>query len=268
MPYDLKKLKHFNFSPTTKEAVDRAVKFTREQLCHAEVTDAHLLLGLLTMPESNSSGALRMLRDAGASDTTLYSLLHDSFELGTANPWSPPALSAKSMITLGRAMRIARARAYTSHAITQADLMVAILRSDERVLCEALHLMDVNAEELLVQLAGVSLETQPVPKVAAAVRVEPDSPSECSRGGARMLARLLNTPYRHSVPHDISKVLYYNIMYKLLIGIGAFVGGIAGAYVPVLWGDTDLFSGASILFSVIGGLVGIWLGYLLAKRLA
>ena len=57
-------------------------------------------------------------------------------------------------------------------------------------------------------------------------------------------------------------------MYKLLIGIGAFVGGIAGAYVPSLWGDTDLFSGMSILFSVIGGLVGIWLGYMLAKRLA
>lgn len=57
-------------------------------------------------------------------------------------------------------------------------------------------------------------------------------------------------------------------MYKLLVTIGAAAGGIAGAYVPYLWGDTDLFSGMSILFSVIGGLVGIWAGYKLAKRLS
>lgn len=57
-------------------------------------------------------------------------------------------------------------------------------------------------------------------------------------------------------------------MYKLLILTGATIGGIAGAYLPVLWGDTDLFSGWSILCSTIGGLVGIWAGYKLAKRLA
>ncbi len=57
-------------------------------------------------------------------------------------------------------------------------------------------------------------------------------------------------------------------MYKLCIGFGAAIGGIAGAYVPYLWGDTDLFSGMSILFSTVGAIVGIWLGYLLAKRLA
>lgn len=57
-------------------------------------------------------------------------------------------------------------------------------------------------------------------------------------------------------------------MYKLLITIGAALGGIAGAYVPYLWGDTDFFSGWSILFATIGGLVGIWLGYKLAKRLS
>ncbi len=56
-------------------------------------------------------------------------------------------------------------------------------------------------------------------------------------------------------------------MYKLFVTLGAGIGGIAGAYVPALWGDTDLFSGMSILFSVIGGIVGIWLGYLLAKRI-
>ena len=56
-------------------------------------------------------------------------------------------------------------------------------------------------------------------------------------------------------------------MYKFFIMLGAGVGGIAGAYVPYLWGDTDLFSGWSILCSTIGGLVGIWLGYVAAKRI-
>ncbi|MDB5163081.1 MAG: hypothetical protein JWN28_689 [Candidatus Saccharibacteria bacterium] len=56
-------------------------------------------------------------------------------------------------------------------------------------------------------------------------------------------------------------------MYKILIGIGALVGGIAGAYVPALWGDNDIFSGWSILFSTIGGLVGIFVGFIIARRI-
>lgn len=56
-------------------------------------------------------------------------------------------------------------------------------------------------------------------------------------------------------------------MYKLLIGLGAFIGGIAGAYVPSLWGDTDFLSIWSIIFGTIGGIVGIFLGYALARRL-
>jgi hypothetical protein len=57
-------------------------------------------------------------------------------------------------------------------------------------------------------------------------------------------------------------------MYKLLVLTGATIGGIAGAYVPWIFGDTDLLSGWSILGSTVGGLVGIWLGYLVAKRIA
>lgn len=57
-------------------------------------------------------------------------------------------------------------------------------------------------------------------------------------------------------------------MYKMLILTGATIGGIAGAFLPYLWGDTDTFGMGSLLFSTIGGLVGIWLGYLLAKRIA
>ena len=56
-------------------------------------------------------------------------------------------------------------------------------------------------------------------------------------------------------------------MYKLCITICAAIGGIAGAYLPNLWGDTDLFSVWSIVFSVIGGLVGIWVGYIIAERI-
>ncbi len=57
-------------------------------------------------------------------------------------------------------------------------------------------------------------------------------------------------------------------MYKLCIGLGITVFGIAGAYVPYLWGDTNFLSGWSILFSMIGGFVGIWLGYQMAKKLS
>lgn len=62
--------------------------------------------------------------------------------------------------------------------------------------------------------------------------------------------------------------VYYIGMYKLLIGFGALVGGIAGAYIPQLWGDDDMFGGMSILFSTIGGIAGIVLGYMLARRLS
>jgi hypothetical protein len=55
-------------------------------------------------------------------------------------------------------------------------------------------------------------------------------------------------------------------MTKLLIGVGSFGGTIAGSYLPSLWGE-DSFSVTGIFFSIIGGIVGILLGYQLAKRL-
>ena len=55
-------------------------------------------------------------------------------------------------------------------------------------------------------------------------------------------------------------------MTKFLIGLGSFSGTIAGSYIPGLWGE-DSFSVMGILFSIIGGVVGILLGYQLAKRL-
>lgn len=53
---------------------------------------------------------------------------------------------------------------------------------------------------------------------------------------------------------------------KVLIFIFMTIGGIAGAYLPALWGDTDIFSVASILFGMVGGLVGIWLAVIVSKR--
>lgn len=53
-------------------------------------------------------------------------------------------------------------------------------------------------------------------------------------------------------------------MNKLMIGLGTFLGSTLGSYIPVLWGGS-VFSFTSILFGVIGGLVGIWLGYKISK---
>ena len=55
-------------------------------------------------------------------------------------------------------------------------------------------------------------------------------------------------------------------MTKFIIGIGMFVGSTIGSYIPALWGGSVL-SFTSIVFSVIGGLVGIWLGYRVSKYL-
>ena len=44
------------------------------------------------------------------------------------------------------------------------------------------------------------------------------------------------------------------------IWLGVFLGGLAGGFIPSLWG-ADYFSMAGTIWSTIGGLVGIWLGY-------
>lgn len=46
----------------------------------------------------------------------------------------------------------------------------------------------------------------------------------------------------------------------------ATVGGIVGGYVPVLFGDTELLDGWSILGGFIGGIAGIWLGVKMSKK--
>ena len=51
---------------------------------------------------------------------------------------------------------------------------------------------------------------------------------------------------------------------KSLIWIGMFVGSTVGELLPSLWGESS-FSMSSILFSTIGGVVGIWAGFKLSK---
>jgi len=51
---------------------------------------------------------------------------------------------------------------------------------------------------------------------------------------------------------------------KTLVWIGLSIGSVAGGYVPLLWG-ADMFSFSSVLFSAIGGILGIWLGFRLGE---
>jgi hypothetical protein len=48
-----------------------------------------------------------------------------------------------------------------------------------------------------------------------------------------------------------------------VIGMCAGLGGIVGGYVPELWGAGS-FSLTSLLFSALGGIVGIWAGVRIA----
>jgi len=41
---------------------------------------------------------------------------------------------------------------------------------------------------------------------------------------------------------------------------GGFLGSLLGSFIPLLWGAGQ-FSSASLVLFVIGGFVGIWLGY-------
>ena len=51
---------------------------------------------------------------------------------------------------------------------------------------------------------------------------------------------------------------------KKLITIGMIMGGIAGGYLPTLW-DTNMFSLSGVIFSALGGFLGIWVGYKLGE---
>ena len=52
---------------------------------------------------------------------------------------------------------------------------------------------------------------------------------------------------------------------KLMIYIGITIGGGIGAFLPTLWGDTNLLSGWSILGTLVGSIAGLFLGYKVGK---
>lgn len=53
---------------------------------------------------------------------------------------------------------------------------------------------------------------------------------------------------------------------KRVVMIGAVAGMTLGAFMPMLWGDYDTFGLASLLLTMVGGFVGIWLVLWLGKR--
>ncbi len=55
---------------------------------------------------------------------------------------------------------------------------------------------------------------------------------------------------------------------KRVVSLGALIGMTLGACVPMLWGDTDIFSGMSILLGMVGGFAGIWLAVWVSKQLS
>ncbi len=55
-------------------------------------------------------------------------------------------------------------------------------------------------------------------------------------------------------------------MTKKLILLFLFVGSLLGGYIPLLWGGSA-FSGWSILFSTLGGFLGIYIGYKIGSQL-
>jgi len=46
---------------------------------------------------------------------------------------------------------------------------------------------------------------------------------------------------------------------RSVIGLCALIGTIVGGYLPALWGGSS-FGLASLLFGVLGGIAGIWVG--------
>jgi len=55
-------------------------------------------------------------------------------------------------------------------------------------------------------------------------------------------------------------------MTKKFVWIGLFVGSTAGNLAPLLWGG-DAISVAGVVLSIVGGILGIWVGYRWAQSL-
>lgn len=53
-------------------------------------------------------------------------------------------------------------------------------------------------------------------------------------------------------------------MEKKIIWIFLFIGSTIGSFIPLLWGE-DMASLSSILFTGIGGFIGIWIGFKMTR---
>ena len=62
--------------------------------------------------------------------------------------------------------------------------------------------------------------------------------------------------------------MYDGDMNKMVISICMTAGTIVGSLVPMWFGDASWFDGWSILGSLIGGVLGIWLGVKVGKSLS
>jgi hypothetical protein len=51
---------------------------------------------------------------------------------------------------------------------------------------------------------------------------------------------------------------------KKIIWLFLFIGSAIGGCIPLFWGD-GLFSFSSVIFTGIGGLLGIWAGFKLTR---
>ncbi|MCL4365742.1 hypothetical protein M1437_00765 [Patescibacteria group bacterium] len=51
---------------------------------------------------------------------------------------------------------------------------------------------------------------------------------------------------------------------KVLVYLGMTIGSIVGGYIPTLFG-AGLISYSSVLFSGIGAIIGVWIGYKLSN---
>lgn len=47
---------------------------------------------------------------------------------------------------------------------------------------------------------------------------------------------------------------------------GMIIGSYAGSFIPALWSNSALLSPASILWSIVGGFVGIYAGFKIGQR--
>lgn len=52
---------------------------------------------------------------------------------------------------------------------------------------------------------------------------------------------------------------------KTLIWAGLFIGSTLGSYLPTLFGQS-VFGGWSIIWSAVGGIVGVWIGYKMGEK--